>query len=106
MEPSSTRTTCTLKPWREAFAHYGIGLTYDQVHEQIGKGGDQLIPAFCSEEQVSKFGDELDKLRSEIFLRDYLPQVRPFPNVRELLERVRADGLQIALATSLSYRAT
>ena len=89
-----------IEAWREAFAHYGIGLTYDQVHRQIGKGGDQLIPVFCSKEQVEKFGDALDKLRLEIFTRDYLPQVRPFPKVRELFERLRADGVHIALATS------
>jgi HAD superfamily hydrolase (TIGR01549 family) len=89
-----------IEAWREAFAHYGIGLTYEQIHEQVGKGGDQLIPVFCSQEQVDKFGDELDRLRGEIFARDYLPQVRPFPHVRELFERLRDDGLQIALATS------
>src|SRR5918997_6404840 len=89
-----------IEAWREAFAHYGIGLGYDEVHEQIGKGGDQLIPVFCSKEQVEKFGAELDKLRLEIFTRDYLPQARPLPKVRELFERLCADGLRIALATS------
>ena len=91
-----------IEAWREAFAHYGISLTYEEVHAQIGKGGDQLIPAFCSKEEVDKFGEELDKLRAGIFTRDYLPQVRPFPRVRELFERLRADGMQIALATSSS----
>ena len=89
-----------IEAWREAFAHYGIGLTYDQIHAQVGKGGDQLIPVFCSQEQVDKFGEALDRLRGEIFARDYLPQVRAFPQVRELFERLRDDGLQIALASS------
>jgi HAD superfamily hydrolase (TIGR01509 family) len=89
-----------IEAWREAFAHYGIALTYDDVHAQLGKGGDQLIPAFCSKEDVDKFGEDLEKLRIEIFTRDYLPQVRPFPGVRELFECLRDDGLQIALATS------
>ena len=89
-----------IEAWREAFAHYGIALTYEEVHAQIGKGGDQLIPAFCSKEEADKFGDELDRLRGEIFRRDYLPQVRPFPKVRQLFERLRADGMDIALATS------
>ena len=89
-----------IEAWREAFAHYGIGLTYDEVHAQIGKGGDQLIPAFYSKEQVAKFGKALDSLRMEIFVRDYLPQVRPFPNVRDLFGRLHDDGLRIALATS------
>ena len=89
-----------IEAWREAFAHYGISLTYEDVHAHIGKGGDQLMPAFLSKEQVDKFGAELEGLRIEIFTRDYLPQARPFPKVRELLERLRSDGVQIALATS------
>ena len=89
-----------IEAWREAFAHYGIGLTYEEVHAQIGKGGDQLIPVFLSQEQFEQFGEELDKLRVEIFTRDYLPQVRPFPKVRQLFERLRSDGIAIALATS------
>ena len=89
-----------IEAWREAFAHYGIGLTYDRVHAQIGKGGDQLIPVFLTQEQNEKFGADLDKLRGEIFTRDYLPQARPFPKVRALCERLHADGVQIALATS------
>ena len=89
-----------IEAWRVAFAHYGIEVTYDEVHAQMGKGGDQLIPVFCSPEEVDKFGEELGRLRLEIFVRDYLPQVRPFPKVRELFERIRADGLWIALATS------
>jgi HAD superfamily hydrolase (TIGR01509 family) len=35
-----------------------------------------------------------------LFTRDYLPHVRPFPKVRELFERIEADGLSIALASS------
>ena len=89
-----------IEAWRQAFAHYGIGLTYDQIHAQIGKGGDQLIPMFLSQEQVDKFGDQLDRLRAEIFTRDYLPQVRLFPQVRDLFERLRDDGLRISLASS------
>ena len=89
-----------IEAWREAFAHYGIALDRDAIHAQIGKGGDQLIPAFCSKQEVEKFGADLEKLRIEIFARDYLPQVRAFPKVRELFERLQRDGLQIALATS------
>ncbi|HYC46917.1 MAG TPA: HAD family hydrolase [Burkholderiales bacterium] len=89
-----------IEAWREAFAHHGIGLKRDEVHAQIGKGGDQLIPVFLTQDEVEKFGQQLDKLRVEIFARDYLPQARPFPGVRALFERLRGDGLKIALATS------
>ena len=34
--------------WREAFRHFGFDLPFARVWEQIGKGSDQLIPAFAS----------------------------------------------------------
>lgn len=91
-----------VEAWREAFRHYGKELTFDDVHGQIGKGGDQLMPVFCTAEELERFGEALERRRVELFTRDYLPRVRPFPRVRELFERIKADGLQIALATSAS----
>ena len=89
-----------VEAWREAFAHFGKELSSDEVHAQIGKGGDQLMPVFLSRHEMERFGGELERLRMELFTRDYLPNVEPFPKVRELFERVKSDGVQIALASS------
>jgi HAD superfamily hydrolase (TIGR01509 family) len=89
-----------IEAWREAFAHYGRELSAEEVHAQIGKGGDQLMPVFLSRHEVERFGAELERLRVEIFTRDYLPAVDPFPKVRQLFERIKDDGLLIALASS------
>ena len=89
-----------VEAWREAFSHYGKELTADEVFEQIGKGGDQLMPVFLSRHELERFGDELERLRGELFTRDYLPSVEPFPKVRELFERLTKDGVLIALASS------
>ena len=43
---------------------------------------------------------ELVQRHADIFARDYLDSVRPFPGVAELFERLRADGVRIALASS------
>jgi len=86
--------------WREAFRGYGKELSFEEVHGQMGKGGDQLMPVFCSKEELESFGEELERRRVELFASDYLPRVKPFPRVRELFERVRREGLQIALASS------
>jgi len=45
-------------------------------------------------------GEKADEYRGEVFKKKYLSQVRPFPKVRELFERVRAEGKKIALASS------
>src|SRR3954470_10350407 len=88
------------RAWQEAFAHFGKHLDFERVRSQIGKGGDQLMPVFLSEEELAEFGEELEKYRGELFKREYLSQVKGFPAVRELFQRVKAEGLQIALASS------
>ncbi len=88
------------RAWQEAFAHFGKQVEYERVRYQIGKGGDQLMPVFLTEEELGRFGEELEKYRGELFKREYLPRVKGFPAVRELFERVGREGLRIALASS------
>jgi HAD superfamily hydrolase (TIGR01549 family) len=89
-----------VQAWRRAFAHFGKDIPPEAIHEQMGKGGDQLMPVFLTPEELQRYGKELEQLRVEIFIRDYLALVRPFPKVRELFERIKADGLRIVLASS------
>jgi HAD superfamily hydrolase (TIGR01509 family) len=88
------------RAWQEAFAKFGNDIPYEKVRSQIGKGGDQLIPVFLSSEQQKDYGKELEDYRGQLFKKKYMSQVKPFPRVRELLERVKKDGKQIALASS------
>lgn len=88
------------RAWQEAFAKFGKPVSYESVRSQIGKGGDQLLPVFLSREEQEQFGQELEDYRGELFKSKYLSQVKPFPRVRELLQRVKKDGKQIALASS------
>lgn len=46
------------------------------------------MPVFLSQEEVERFGEELERYRGEIFKREYMPRVRAFPAVRELFERM------------------
>ena len=89
-----------VEAWREAFRHYGKEVHFDEVFSHIGKGADQLMPVFLSREELQKFGADLERLRVELFTRDYLPSAEAFPKVRELFERLKADGVLIALASS------
>jgi HAD superfamily hydrolase (TIGR01549 family) len=86
--------------WQRAFAHFGKRVRFEDVRRQIGKGADQLIPVFLAPEELERFGKDLEEYRSELFRREYLSRVRPFPRVRELFERIRRDGRRIALASS------
>ena len=88
------------KAWKMAFAKFGKEMSFVAIRRQIGKGADQLLPVFFSREELDQFGDELDSYRSALFKREYLPKVKAFPNVRELFQRIKHDGKQIALASS------
>ena len=86
--------------WQETFRHFGKEIPIERLREQIGKGGDQYLPVFLNEFEMRKFGKEADKYHGAIFTKKYLAQVRPYPKVRELFERLRGDGKKIALASS------
>src|SRR5689334_16347640 len=89
-----------VKAWREAFRHFGKEFSYQELRQQIGKGGDQYLPEFLSERELREIGPEVEQFRGKLFKEKYLPRVRPFPKVRELFERLRSDGKRIALASS------
>jgi HAD superfamily hydrolase (TIGR01549 family) len=86
--------------WRIAFKKFGKEVEFHAVRSQIGKGADQLLPVFLSSAELAQFGQALDEYRSQLYKKDYLPKVRPFPKVRELFQRIQQDGKRIALASS------
>ena len=88
------------RAWVEAFAHFGVETDQARVRSQIGKGGDELMPVFLSRDRIEREGEAIEAYRSDLFKRSYLPEVRPFPGIRPLFERIRSEGLTIALASS------
>ena len=88
------------RAWVEAFAEDGITVAYDHVRRSIGMGSDKLMPAVARIDSESPQGKRISKRRGEIFQEQYLPQLRSFPNVRDLLQRFAADGYTLAVASS------
>jgi phosphoglycolate phosphatase-like HAD superfamily hydrolase len=76
--------------WQEALVKFGHDVAFEQVRRQIGKGGDQLIPVFLSDAEQKDHGHEMEEWRGNLFRAKYLPLVRPFSAVPELLRRTRA----------------
>jgi HAD superfamily hydrolase (TIGR01509 family) len=88
------------KAWVKAFEKYGKKIKFYEARRQVGKGGDQYLPEFLTQKEIRQFGKEVEKLRGEIFKRNYLRKIKPFPKVRELFEKLRNDNKQIVLASS------
>lgn len=89
-----------VQSWDRAFRHFDKTFPIEALRDQIGKGSDQYIPEFLTPDEFERFGKQLDDYRSEIFRKEYLPKVHPFPKVHELLERIKDDGKRIVLASS------
>jgi HAD superfamily hydrolase (TIGR01509 family) len=86
--------------WQVAFGVIGIHLELEAIRKQIGKGGDELIPVFVPWWKRKHVEEPLKTFRSYIFREDYLNRVKPLPQVREFLLRLRRSHIRLALATS------
>ncbi|HEY0131275.1 MAG TPA: HAD family hydrolase [Allosphingosinicella sp.] len=85
--------------WREAFLNFGLDKPVEEIRWQIGKGGDNLIPSLFPD-LGDRQREEIEAFRGDLFKRDYLPRATPFPGVRDLFERLTAEGMKIVLASS------
>jgi HAD superfamily hydrolase (TIGR01509 family) len=90
--------------WRRTFEHFGYKVTFDEALHQIGKGGDQLIPVFVPEEDRARMTDQIEKYRKDLFHSEYFDKIKAFPGSRELLQKMKAAGLRIAVASSASKK--
>jgi HAD superfamily hydrolase (TIGR01549 family) len=90
------------RAWAEALEHFGIPASVDHIRWLVGMGGDKLLPLVTGIDKESAKGKEITEYRKELFKRKYLPGVRPFPRVRELVQRILDDGLATVVATSAS----
>jgi len=86
----------------EAGAELGYRVSHDEVLRRIGMGSDKLIPQVFGVEKESEEGKRIEERKAEIFAERYLPGLRPTPGARDLLVRLRRDGLTLAVATSAS----
>jgi HAD superfamily hydrolase (TIGR01509 family) len=88
------------RAWQDAFRDFGHEFELKAIRAQIGKGGDQLLPVFLTFEEIDEKGPDLETHRGLILKERYLSQIKSFPKVTELFNRIRADGIKIVLASS------
>lgn len=85
--------------WETAFRDAGHAITTEQIHGQIGKGGDNLVPALLPDLNADAV-EALGKAQGEAFQSDYRERIRPFPGARDLMARVADAGHKVVLASS------
>ena len=88
--------------WVDVGAETDHPIEFERVRWMIGMGGDKVLPLLTGLHEDSGEGKRILDRRGEIFREKYLPQLQPFPNTRELLERMRDDGFELVVASSAS----
>jgi HAD superfamily hydrolase (TIGR01549 family) len=88
--------------WVDVCSEYGYDVEFEKVRRMIGMGGDRVLPELTGLEEDSELGEQITSRRGEIFREEYLPQLEPFPRVRELLERMKGEGYALVAASSAS----
>ena len=88
------------RAWVEAFRDYGIAIKFEDMRRQIGKGGDQIVRMFLSDQQIANFGERLEQHRAQLLKDRYIPQIEPLAGGRALFEHLLRNGKKIALASS------
>lgn len=86
--------------WVQTFREFGYSIPFDAVRPLIGMGGDKLLPKLTGLDHESEPARRLSARRAELFREAYLPTLRATPGAGELVDRMRADGLQLIVATS------
>lgn len=86
--------------WQRCLERFGIHVTAGEVKRQIGKGGDQMLPVFVDKARLTEIEKPLNECKKKLWAAEYMDQVKPFPQARELMEAIAGRGIRIAMASS------
>ena len=90
-----------VEAWRRAFERYGHRVHADRIWREVGKGGDQLVPAILGKEAEREHGDALRAAWVEAFLRSSREtKIGCLPGALDLVDAAKRRGLRPILATS------
>jgi HAD superfamily hydrolase (TIGR01509 family) len=86
--------------WQAAFDEVGVFVPTSSLHRHVGMGGDQFVEAVAGADVEREHGDRARERHDEIYRERFVDDVRPYPDARPFLERLRELGLVVVLASS------
>lgn len=89
-----------VRAWQQAFEQLGHAIPPARIGPEIGKGGDNLVPAILGPTDKER-EEDLKNAYSQVFEKLIASErVEPLPGARELVSALRKRGLPLALASS------
>ena len=90
-----------VEAFRRAFATKGYKIGGDRIFVEVGKGGDQLVPAIIGKQLDAVDGDAIREAHPREYAKLSKEKgLRVFPGARELPAELRRRGFRTVLATS------
>jgi membrane protein len=87
--------------WEQALRAHGYHVAPDRIAEEVGKGGDHLVPDLLGHQAEAEHGDAIRETHGQIFVdRIRREGLHVAPDAVDLLRALREHGVQTALATS------
>lgn len=87
--------------WVEAFATYGYEVPFEKVRPLIGMGGDKVIPKMVPElNHEEGDGKAISQKRKELIINKFGSTLAPTQGSRDLILRMKQEGLKLLIATS------
>ena len=88
-----------VRAWQEVFRAAGHDFPFQVIHDQVGKGGDNLLPSLLPD-LTKEEQEKIAERHGPLYRERYMAEVKPFYRARDLLARAKQEGLTLALATS------
>jgi HAD superfamily hydrolase (TIGR01549 family) len=85
--------------WHRALHAHGHRVPMWRVHRHIGMGGDQILDALIGKAAAAAEGEAIRAAEAEAY-GELIGEVEPMEGARELIEKLRAEGSTVILASS------
>lgn len=85
--------------WQRAFTECGFRVDAWRIHRCVDMGGDQLVTTLLGQDVEDERGDEIREAEKRLY-KQLMPEVRAFDDARELVTRLKEEGLTVVLASS------
>lgn len=90
-----------VEAWQQAFAAHGYKVAADRIFIEVGKGGDNLVPAILGRQADDADGEALRAEQPKAYAKLAGERgLKVLPGAVELIEALRERGLKTVLATS------
>ncbi len=85
--------------WYRAFRQHDVIVPIWRIHRHMGMGGDQVIAALTDERTNEEKGDDIRTAEKALYLA-FVDEISVMNGARELMQRLKDDGLAVVLASS------